>query len=158
MGWQCGLCVASIVAAIHACDMRVIGLVVCAFMLAACSGPDRAGSYLSATSANASIASSQVETDQRCKQFTAVFDALVACQRSNGTLDSFADRTIEWRVRFFVRYLEMPCHEAPTVEESYVFNAVVNDLNADADLDAEQRIAIRNAMFDGQLHCKTAQT
>jgi hypothetical protein len=91
----------------------------------------------------------------RCKQFAAAFDELVACQRADGTLDSFASRSIGWRMRYFVRNSEMPCNEAPTVEESYFYNAVVNDLNADPDLDAEQRIAIRDAMFDGKIHCKT---
>jgi hypothetical protein len=134
-----------------------LAFAVCAATVAACSGPDRTGSYVSSSPSTAPIAAVQPNTDQRCKQF-ARFDELVACERSNGTLDSFAIRTVNWRVRYFVRYLEMPCDESPTVDESYVFNTVVNDLNADPDLDAEQRIAIRNAMFDGKLHCKTSQT
>jgi hypothetical protein len=79
----------------------------------------------------------------------------MACQRSNGTLDSFASRNIAWRVRYFVRHSEMPCHEAPTVEEAYVYNAVIADLNGDRDIDATQRFAIRNAMFDGKSPCRT---
>jgi hypothetical protein len=154
----------STLAAIHDCHMMFgmncrsfarLTLVVLAFMVAACSGPDRAGSYLSTAPPSASVALRQVDVNARCKQFAAVFDELVACQRSDGTLESFANRSTDWRVRYFVRNSEMPCDEAPTVEESYVFNMVVNDLNADTDLDADQRIAIRDAMFDGRIHCKT---
>lgn len=78
---------------------------------------------------------------------------VVACQRSNGTLDSFADEQTAWRVRYFVRYWKMPCGEFPTVKEAYVFHMVARNLYADPDLDDTQRYAIRNAMFTGPVHC-----
>jgi hypothetical protein len=78
----------------------------------------------------------------------------VACQRANGTLGSFADPQITWRVRYFVRYWQMPCGEAPTVKEGYVFHMVTNDLYSDTDLTDGQRSAIRNAMFDGKVRCQ----
>jgi hypothetical protein len=100
------------------------------------------------------INSGQPMIDARCKSFMADFDEVVACQRANGTLDSFSSTKITWRVRYFVRYLEMPCNEAPTVEEGYVFHAVIDDLNDDEDLNTPQRVAIRNAMFNGTVSCK----
>jgi hypothetical protein len=133
-------------------------IIVFAFVAAACSGPDRSGtSELPATPPAAASAPTPTLTDAggRCKPFAGVFDQLVACERSNGTLDSFASPNITWRVRYFVRYSEMPCHEAPTVEESYVYHAVADDLNGDQDLDASQRTAIRNAMFEGERRCQT---
>jgi len=131
-------------------------IIVFAFVAAACSGPDRSGtSELLATPPAPASASTLTDAGGRCKPFAGVFDELVACQRSNGTLDSFASRNITWRVRYFVRYSEMPCHEAPTVEESYVYHAVADDLNGDQDLDASQRTAIRRAMFEGESRCKT---
>jgi hypothetical protein len=92
--------------------------------------------------------------DARCKAFAATFDQLVACRRANVTLGSFSDPKVTWRVRYFVRYWEMPCYEAPTEQESYVFHTVTNDLYYDQNLDAAERVAIRNAMFDGEAHCE----
>lgn len=102
------------------------------------------------------LSRASVERDQaaRCAAFHATFDERVACQRANGTLGSFIDHQITWRVRYFVRYQTMPCTEAPTVEEEYVFRMVTNDLYNDGDLNNAQRLAIRNAMFDGKVHCK----
>ena len=61
----------------------------------------------------------------------------------------------ERRVRYFVRHWEMPCHEAPTEQEGYIFHMVTDDLYNDPDLSDTERVAIRGAMFDGKLHCKT---
>ena len=47
----------------------------------------------------------------------------------------------------------MPCGEAPTVQEGYVFHMVTNNLYADRDLNDAKRLAIRAAMFDGKVHC-----
>ena len=91
----------------------------------------------------------------RCKAFAPIFAEAAACQRANGTLESFQSRKITWRVRYFVRHWEMPCHEAPTEEEGYVFHMVTDDLYNDADLNDTERVAIRAAMFNGKLHCKT---
>ncbi len=90
----------------------------------------------------------------RCKAVDADFDELVACDRADGSLDSFANGGIGWRVRYFVRFWQMPCNEAPTVQEAYVFHMVTADLYADPDLDDAQRLAIRVAMFQGAVHCK----
>jgi hypothetical protein len=49
-----------------------------------------------------------------------------ACQRADGTLRTFNDRQVSWRV----------------------------DLNADTDLTASGRAAIRTAMYEGTPHCK----
>jgi hypothetical protein len=89
-----------------------------------------------------------------CKTFSATFYELVACQRANGALNTFSDPEVAWRVRFFVRYWQMPCGEMPTVQEGYVFHMVTNDLYDDSDLDNLQRIAIRNAMFSGAVRCR----
>ena len=75
--------------------------------------------------------------------------------RANGTLDSFENRKVAWRVRYFVRHWEMPCGEAPTEQEGYVFHMVTNDLYNDPDLNDTERVAIRNAMFEGRIRCKT---
>ncbi len=48
----------------------------------------------------------------------------------------------------------MPCHEDPTEQEGYVYNMVTDDLYNDPDLNDTERIAIRNAMFDGRIRCK----
>lgn len=48
----------------------------------------------------------------------------------------------------------MPCGEAPTVQEGYVFHMVTDDLYNDRDLDNAARLAIRNTMFDGKVRCK----
>lgn len=91
---------------------------------------------------------------QRCRVFAAQFDVFAGCERADGTLRSFPSATIGWRVRYFVRYQRMPCNEAPTEDESYVFHMVVNDLDGDPDLNGMQRTAIRNAMFEGTPRCK----
>jgi hypothetical protein len=127
----------------------------CALAAVGCSGPDRVGAfYVSSSSPVAPFASGDINTDGRCKPFVRIFHEFVACQRSNGTFDSFVVRNIVWRVRYFVRYSEMPCREAPTVEEAYVYNLVVDDLNTDRDLNSSERIAIRDAMFEGESRCK----
>ncbi len=89
----------------------------------------------------------------RCKPFAPRFAQFVACERADGTLQAFSDRQITWRVRFYVRYWEMPCGEFPTEEEAYVFHLVTNDLYGDPDLNDRQRTAIRNAMYRGSPHC-----
>ena len=91
----------------------------------------------------------------RCKVFASIFAEAAACERANGTLDSFQKTKIAWHVRYFVRHWEMPCHEAPTEQEEYVFHMVTEDLYTDSDLNDTERVAIRNAMFDGKVHCKT---
>ncbi len=91
--------------------------------------------------------------DDACGPFAPRFDELVACRRANGTLESFDDPQINWRVRYFVRYQRMPCNEAPTVEEAYVFHMVTGDLDDDADLTGAQRVDIRNAMYRGSPNC-----
>jgi hypothetical protein len=96
----------------------------------------------------------QPSVTQRCTKFAKTFDVDVACERADGTLRSFPNEPIGWRVRYFVRYRQMPCNEAPTEEESYVFHAVLNDLYGDADLSDAQRLAIRTAMYEGTPRCK----
>jgi hypothetical protein len=91
----------------------------------------------------------------RCKTFASIFAEAAACQRANGTLESFESRKVTWRVRYFVRHWEMPCHEDPTVQEGYIFHMVTDDLYNDPDLNDPERMAIRDAMFDGKIHCKT---
>ncbi len=90
-----------------------------------------------------------------CQAFQASFQALVACQRASGTLGSFTNPRVTWRVRYYVRYWEMPCGEAPTEQEAYVFHMVTNDLYADTDLNEAERIQIRDIMFLGKVRCKT---
>jgi hypothetical protein len=90
----------------------------------------------------------------RCMQFDQNFDEFAACQRADGTLESFTAHDISWRVRYFVRYWQMPCNEAPTIEEGYVYHMVTKDLYKDPDLDNKQRMAIRVAMFQGKVNCK----
>ena len=92
-------------------------------------------------------------TSGRCETFAQNFDELAACRRADGTLQSFSDRDITWRVRYFVRYWRMPCNEAPTTEEGYVYHMVTKDLYRDPDLNNRQRMAIRTAMFDGKANC-----
>jgi len=91
---------------------------------------------------------------ERCAIFASNFDEFAACRRADGTLQTFGDFQIAWRVRYFVRYWEMPCNEAPTREESYVFQMTTADLYADLDLIDSQRSAIRNAMFSGRVRCR----
>lgn len=90
----------------------------------------------------------------RCAGFAPMFEEFAACRRADGTLQTFADFRIAWRVRYFVRYWEMPCNEAPTREEGYVFHMTTADLYADPDLTDPQRIAIRTAMFSGRVRCR----
>ncbi len=97
----------------------------------------------------------RIDVDARCKPFTSMFDELVACQRANGTLLSFANAKVGWRVRYFVRYWRMPCGEDPTVQEGYVFHMVTDDLYKDIDLSDAQRLDIRAVIFDGRIRCKT---
>ena len=99
--------------------------------------------------------SAQPALGARCEASASIFAEATACQRANGTLDSFDKTKIAWRVRYFVRHWEMPCHEAPTEQEGYVFHMVTDDLYNDPDLNDTERIAIRNAMFDGRIRCKT---
>ncbi|HVN68792.1 MAG TPA: hypothetical protein VMU38_03935 [Candidatus Binatia bacterium] len=89
-----------------------------------------------------------------CEIFSQNFAKVVACERADGTLRSFEHRSVDWRVRFYVRYWEMPCGEFPTVEEAYVFHVVTNDLYADADLTDADRLQIRSMMFDQTVHCR----
>ena len=89
----------------------------------------------------------------RCEQYAANFAKVVACERADGTLRSFPDRSITWRVRYFVRYWQMPCGEFPTEQEAYVFHTVTNDLYNDPDLSDADRIDIRNMMFIGRVRC-----
>ena len=96
----------------------------------------------------------QIEASSTCAPFSSKFDETAACRRADGTLHTFDDKPgIEWRVRYFVRFSQMPCGEYPTLDESYVFHMVVNDLEADTDLKEGQRVKIRNAMFQGPVHC-----
>jgi len=90
----------------------------------------------------------------RCQQFAQNFDELAACRRADGTLEAFTDSDIRWRVRYFVRYWQMPCNEAPTIEEGYVYHMVTKDLYKDGDLNDRQRMEIRTAMFGGRVNCK----
>ncbi len=89
----------------------------------------------------------------RCEPFASRFTQFVACERAEGTLHAFSDRHVVWRVRFFIRYWEMPCGEFPTRQEAYVFHLVTDDLYGDRDLNDSQRVAIREAMYRGTPHC-----
>jgi hypothetical protein len=95
----------------------------------------------------------QPAIDPRCRAFALNFAELVACKRANGTLGSFGNPKVAWRVRYFVRHWAMPCDEDPTEHEGYVYHMVTNDLYDDPDLNDTQRVDIRNAMFDGRAHC-----
>jgi len=90
----------------------------------------------------------------RCQPFAQDFEEFAACRRADGTLEAFTDSDIRWRVRYFVRYWQMPCNEAPTIEEGYVYHMVTKDLYKDRDLNDRQRMEIRTAMFDGRVNCK----
>jgi hypothetical protein len=113
--------------------------------------PPASGAAISLSSLNSSAA--RTDDSARCNAFESTFDEWVACRRADGTLQSFSN-PIGWRVRYFVRYQQMPCQEAPTVKEGYVFHMVTNDLYNDEDLNDAQRLAIRNSMFDGTVHCR----
>jgi hypothetical protein len=93
------------------------------------------------------------ERDRYCGPFAAKFPVFVACRRTDGTLRSFAAPAILRRVRYFVRYLRMPCGEAPTVAEAYVVHTALDDLAHDSDLTGAQRTAVRAAMFEGTVRC-----
>ena len=95
----------------------------------------------------------QYDGGARCRSFANDFPKVVACERARGTLRAFESRGISWRVRYYVRYWEMPCGEFPTVEEAYVFHTVTNDLYNDPDLTDADRIEIRNVMFVGATRC-----
>ncbi len=123
--------------------------------LAGCGGYGVAAHSISAESplrGTSNVVRTQVSG--RCSVFGSAFDELVACQRADGTIASFSARKVKWRVRYYVRYWEMPCHEEPTVQEAYVFHMVTNDLYNDADLDDGERSAIRTAIYDGREHCR----
>ena len=126
------------------------------FAAPGCSGASaavpRAGGFPPPSNA-AGPGAMQPTVTGRCKKFAEHFDVDVACERADGTLRSFPSSSIGWRVRYFVRYRQMPCNEAPTEEESYVFHAVLNDLYGDGDLNDAQRVAIRNAMYEGNPRC-----
>lgn len=92
-------------------------------------------------------------TSARCQTFEYNFPETVACQRADGTLSSFTDPNITWRVRYFVRYNDMPCGEAPTEQESYVYQMTVSDLNKDSDLNINEVQQIRDAMYSGTPNC-----
>ncbi len=89
----------------------------------------------------------------RCSTLAANVPKAAACERADGTLRTFKSRAIAWRVRYFVRYWQMPCGEFPTEEEAYVFHMVTNDLYNDPDLSDADRIDIRNIMFVGPVRC-----
>ena len=123
-------------------------------MLGACSVQNARAPYVPAPPGDRSLQRPmQNQFKQRCDGFISNFYELVACRRTNGTLDAFGEPQIAWRVRYFVRYERMPCGEAPTVQEAYVFHMVMDDLNSDGGLNDAQRSAIRTAMFDGPVHC-----
>lgn len=106
--------------------------------------------------ASGAVVAAQARGDlaNRCRTFAGEFAELAACQRADGTLETFGDERIAWRVRYFFRYWQMPCQEAPTRNESYVFDLAANDLYGDRDLNDSQRVAIRNAMFAGRERCR----
>lgn len=138
------------------------GLCLAAALLAGCA--DRADATVPAVGqapvgSAQSRAGHQLQPDgrlatSRCQQFSPKFQEFTACERADGTLQAFTAHDIDWRVRYFVRYWQMPCNEAPTIEEGYVYHMVTNDLYNDSDLNNKQRVAIRQAMFDGQVECK----
>jgi hypothetical protein len=124
-------------------------------LTAGCGSGDPSLRFPPSASGPAEVATSlQPAITARCKTFAATFDELIACQRADGTLDSFGDRKVAWRVRYFVRYWVMPCNEAPTEQEAYAFHMVTYDLETDQDLSDAERVAIRNTMYDGKAHCK----
>jgi hypothetical protein len=90
----------------------------------------------------------------RCGTLAANIPKSAACERADGTLKTFKSQpATDWRVRYFVRYWEMPCGEFPTEEEAYVFHMVTNDLYNDPDLTDADRVEIRNQMFRGPVRC-----
>src|SRR5215472_18801525 len=122
-------------------------LCLAAALLTGCS--DRAEASVPAVAESQAAESSQSQpaggtdpglhfTTDRCQRFAQNFDQLAACRRADGTLASLSAHDINWRVRYFVRYWQMPCNEAPTIEEGYVYHMVTKDLYKDHDLDAHQ--------------------
>ncbi len=134
--------------------MVVAAWVSAAFLAGCAAGNGSALPEAAAASAPAALGLPLHSESPRCHPFSRKFDEYVACQRSDGTLSTFADRQVTWRVRYYVRFEEMPCGEVPTVDEAYVFHMVVNDLNADPNITGPQRAAIRGAMYQGTEHCK----
>lgn len=135
--------------------LQVLGWCIGVALAAGCGSTGASLPPAPSLSGKAAVVNSvQPSINARCKPFIPTFDELVACQRANGSLDSFANAKVTWRVRYFVRYSEMPCNEGPTVEEAYVFHMVTTDLSDDADLNDSERSAIRSAMFDGKTRCK----
>jgi hypothetical protein len=126
-----------------------------AFLLAGCASSPGNPGIAPAGIGDPLQSMSDADSDRgsRCWPFSGAFYEFVACQRANGTLRSFLDCQVTWRVRYFVRFNQMPCDEAPTVEESYVFRMVTNDLDRDRDLNDAQRLAIRTTMFEGKVNC-----
>ncbi len=90
----------------------------------------------------------------RCGTLAASIAKSAACERADGTLRTFRSRAIAWRVRYFVRYWQMPCGEFPTEQEAYIFHMVTNDLYDDPDLTDNDRLEIRNLMFEGPVRCE----
>ena len=122
-------------------------------MFAACAGRDAAPPVDAPVRQLSAGPREAGDLPGRCRPFAANFAESAACQRADGTLRTFASRRVAWRVRYFVRYWEMPCGEAPTRDESYVFQMTTRDLYGDADLIGVQRRAIRAAMFAGPVRC-----
>lgn len=143
MGWNDPIC------------RRLMATYLCATVPAACTGSGLGTRPVTASLSQASLATPGGQRlERRCDRFASSFDEAVACERADGTLRSFRARQIAWRVRYFVRYLAMPCGEAPTIEEAYVFHVVIDDLNNDADLTGAERAALRDAMFEGRIRCR----
>lgn len=98
-------------------------------------------------------AAMHLEPGVRCDMLSASIPKAAACERADGTLRTFRSHAIDWRVRYFVRYWQMPCGEFPTEEEAYVFHMVTNDVYDDRDLSDADRLEIRNLMFEGPVRC-----
>lgn len=98
-------------------------------------------------------AAMHLERSFRCDAVAANIPQSAACERADGTLRTFKNHAISWRVRYYVRYWQMPCGEFPTEQEAYVFHMVTNDLYNDQDLSDADRVEIRTLMFDGPVRC-----
>lgn len=135
---------------------NTLAVYLAATLAAGCSAEAQGLQTAPSTSGQAGFSAMTIRqnVDSRCTQFAANFDQVIACQRADGTLNSFVNQQIAWRVRYFVRYMQMPCGEMPTVQEGYAFHMVIDDLDADKDLNATQRDSIRYAMYDGKPHCQ----
>ncbi|MFY9632024.1 MAG: hypothetical protein WAJ94_10510 [Candidatus Cybelea sp.] len=132
----------------------VVAACVSAAFLAGCAAGNGSALPEAAANAPAALGLPLDSKSPRCGPFVRKFDEYVACRRADGTLSTFADRQVTWRVRYYVRFSEMPCGEVPTVDEAYVFHMVVDDLNADLNITGPQRAAVRGAMYEGTEHCK----